>query len=64
MLKSLVSDKQLMKTEVIRKNVTEKSSGNEVLKRLLRQKLLEELDNPNDKLSKPLSITPACLQKN
>lgn len=58
-LASLLPDKQLMKADVIRKNVTEKSSGNEVLKRLLRQKLIEETDNPNDKRSKLLAITPA-----
>ena len=58
-LASLLPDKHLMKADVIRKNVTEKSSGNEVLKRLLRQKLIEETDNPNDKRSKLLAITPA-----
>jgi DNA-binding MarR family transcriptional regulator len=48
-----------MKADVIRKNVTEKSSGNEVLKRLLRQQLIEETKNPNDKRSKLLKLTPA-----
>ena len=60
-LASLLPDKKLMKADVIRKNVTEKSSGNEVLKRLLRQKLIEETDNPNDKRSKLLKLTPAGL---
>jgi DNA-binding MarR family transcriptional regulator len=58
-LESLLPDKQLMKADVIRKNVTEKSSGNEVLKRLLRQQLIEETKNPNDKRSKLLKLTPA-----
>lgn len=58
-LASLLPDKQLMKADVIRKNVTEKSSGNEVLKRLLRQQLIEETENPNDKRSKLLKLTPA-----
>lgn len=60
---SLLPDKQLMKGDVIRKNATEKSSGNEILKRLLRQKLIKETDNPNDKRSKLLSITAAGLQE-
>ena len=58
-LASLLPDKQLKKADVIRKNITEKSSGNEVLKRLLRQKLIKETDNPNDKRSKLLAITSA-----
>lgn len=62
-LASLLPDKQLMKADVIRKNVTEKSSGNEVLKRLLRQQLIEETDNPNDKRSKLLKLTPAGFQE-
>ena len=62
-LASLLPNKQLMKADVIRKNVTEKSSGNEVLKRLLRQQLIMETDNPNDKRSKLLAITPAGLNE-
>ena len=58
-LASLLPDKQLMKADVIRKNVSEKSSGNEVLKRLLRQQLIVETDNPSDKRSKLLALTPA-----
>ena len=62
-LASLLPDKQLKKADVIRKNITEKSSGNEVLKRLLRQKLVKETDNPNDKRSKLLELTPAGLNE-
>ena len=58
-LASLLPNKQLMKAEVIRKSLNEKSSGNEVLKRLLHQQLIKETDNPNDKRSKLLEITPA-----
>jgi len=57
-LASLLTDKKLKKADVIRKNIAEKSSGNEVLKRLLRQKLIKEMNNPNDKRSKLLEITP------
>ena len=58
-LASLLPDKKLKKADVIRKNISEKSSGNEVLKRLLRQKLIKETHNPDDKRSKLLEITPA-----
>lgn len=57
-LASLLPDKKLMKADVIRKNIAEKSSGNEVLKRLLKQKLIQETNNPDDKRSKLLEITP------
>ncbi len=60
---TLLPDKQLIKADVIRKNITEKSSGNEVLKRLLRQKLIKETNNPNDKRSKLLEITPEGLNE-
>ncbi len=62
-LASLLPNKQLMKAEVIRKNISEKSSGNEVLKRLLRQKLIKETNNPNDGRSKLLEITPEGLNE-
>lgn len=57
-LASLLPDKKMRKADVIRKNVAEKSSGNEVLKRLLKQNLIKETDNPADKRSKLLEITP------
>lgn len=56
-LASLLPDKKLMKADVIRKNISEKSSGNEVLKRLLKQKLIKETNNPDDKRSKLLELT-------
>ncbi|MEP6794541.1 MAG: MarR family winged helix-turn-helix transcriptional regulator [Saprospiraceae bacterium] len=62
-LATLMPDKQLKKADVIRKNITEKSSGNEVLKRLLRQKLIKESNNPGDKRSKLLEITPDGLNE-
>lgn len=60
-LAGLLLDKKLMKAELIRKNITEKSSGNEVLKRLLRQQLIKESNNPEDKRSKLLELTPLGL---
>jgi len=56
-LATLLPDKQLIKADVIRQCISEKSSGNEVLKRLLRQKLIKETNNPADKRSKLLQIT-------
>jgi DNA-binding MarR family transcriptional regulator len=56
-LATLLPNKQLKKADVIRETISEKSSGNEVLKRLLRQKLIKETNNPNDKRSKLLEIT-------
>lgn len=56
-LASLLPDKKLKKADVIRKNIAEKSSGNEVLKRLLKQELIKETNNPADKRSKLLEIT-------
>ncbi|OAQ42324.1 hypothetical protein A5893_04230 [Pedobacter psychrophilus] len=56
---SLLPNKQLTKAAVIRKSLNEKSSGNEVLKRLLGQNLIKESNNPNDKRSKLLELTTA-----
>ena len=62
-LASLLPDKQLKKADVIRKNIAEKSSGNEVLKRLIKQKMIVESDNPCDKRSKLLMLTPVGFQE-
>jgi len=62
-LATLLRDKQIIKADVIRHCISEKSSGNEVLKRLLRQKLIKETDNPGDKRSKLLQITPEGLSE-
>lgn len=61
-LASLMPDKKLKKADVIRKNISEKSSGNEVLKRLLRHGLIKETDNPSDKRSKLLELSPDGLE--
>lgn len=47
----------MIKADVIRECISEKLAGNEVLKRLLRQDLIKETNNPNDKRSKRLEIT-------
>lgn len=62
-LAALLPDKKLRKADVVRKNITEKSSGNEVLKRLLKHNLIKETNNPDDKRSKLLEITPLGFQE-
>lgn len=56
-LVSLFPDKEFKKIDVLRMCIQEKSSGNEVLKRLLREELLQERENPADARSKLLSLT-------
>jgi len=62
-LATLLPDKKLKKYDVIRECIAEKSSGNEVLKRLLRQKLIKETNHPTDKRSKLLEITTEGLSE-
>ncbi len=62
-LATLLPDKKLKKSDVIRECIAEKSSGNEVLKRLLCQKLIKETNHPTDKRSKLLEITPEGLSE-
>lgn len=58
-LVTLYPNQQLKKTDVIRGCIMEKSSGNEVLKRLLKQGLLQEQEHPSDKRSKLIELTDA-----
>lgn len=53
----LMQDKALPKTELIRRNVYEKSSGIEVINRLIKSKLLLQSPNPQDKRSQLVSLT-------
>jgi DNA-binding MarR family transcriptional regulator len=53
----------LTKTELINKLIMEKTSGVEVIKRLLKQELIHEFDNPNDKRSIMVAITPKGKQE-
>ena len=48
----------LTKTQVIEKNIHEKNTGMEIIKRLINHQLLEQYDDQNDKRSKRLKITP------
>jgi DNA-binding MarR family transcriptional regulator len=47
----------ISKTELINKMVYDKTSGMEIIKRLIRDGLLAETDNPDDKRSKLVTIT-------
>lgn len=53
----LMTYSSLSKTELINKLIMEKTSGVEVIKRLLKQGLIREFDNPNDKRSILVAIT-------
>ena len=53
----LMTNQSLTKSELIFKNVLEKTSGMEVIKRLLKLGLVEEREDENDKRSKRLSLT-------
>lgn len=53
----LITFDKLTKTELINKNVMEKTSGTEVINRLINNKLIEQHNNPNDKRSRLIAIT-------
>lgn len=53
----LMTYPSLSKTELINKLIMEKTSGIEVIKRLVKQELIEEFNNPNDKRSILVGIT-------
>lgn len=54
----LMTYKQLSKTELINKLIIEKTSGIEVIKRLVKSGMLEEQKNPHDKRSILVALTP------
>jgi DNA-binding MarR family transcriptional regulator len=56
-LASLVENESLRKTELIARNYSELSPGIEVIKRLIRQELIEDFDDPEDGRSKRVCIT-------
>ena len=55
---TLLTFESLTKTELINKQVIEKTSGTEIIKRLLNQELISEFADPNDKRSVRVAITP------
>ncbi len=53
----LMTYDRLTKTELILKNAMVKTSGTEVVKRLLKKKLIRQFDDANDKRSQLVAIT-------
>lgn len=53
----LITHPSLSKTELIQKNVHEKTSGMEIIKRLIRLGFLVQFDDEHDKRSQRVSIT-------
>lgn len=56
-LATLLSFGKLSKSELIAKNIQEKPTGMEIIKRLLNQGLVQQEDDPGDRRSKLLHIT-------
>lgn len=59
----LAQNESMKKSEIINSNITEMSSGIEVIKRLLKKKLIDDFDDPNDKRSKRVKITAEGLEE-
>ncbi len=53
----LAHNESMKKSEIINLNITEMSSGIEVIKRLIKNELIEDFDDPDDKRSKRVRIT-------
>ncbi|MCH5715134.1 MarR family winged helix-turn-helix transcriptional regulator [Niabella hibiscisoli] len=58
MLATAMQQHAISKTELIRKNVIEKSSGIEIVKRLIKAGYMTQSDNPDDHRSQLMTITP------
>jgi DNA-binding MarR family transcriptional regulator len=54
---TLMTFKSLHKSELIKRQVMEKTSGTEVIRRLLKKGMIKESADQNDKRSKKISIT-------
>lgn len=54
---TLMQQPVLPKTELIRRNIFEKSSGVEAINRLIKSKLLAQKQNPDDKRSQLVALT-------
>lgn len=58
-LASILKEKSLLKNELIKKHYMEVSSGSEIIKRLIRNNLIYEYQDPNDGRAKRVSLTEA-----
>lgn len=56
-LATLLKEGSLLKKELINKHLLEISSGSEILKRLIKNKLVNEFPDKNDKRAKRVSLT-------
>lgn len=57
-LVSLLHGGQMSKTELHMRNALERTTGNEMIRRLQRSGLIHETEDPNDKRQKLVQITP------
>lgn len=58
-LASILREKSLLKNELFKKHYIEVSSGSEILKRLIKNKLVYEYKDLNDKRAKRVALTEA-----
>ena len=58
-LASILKEKSLLKNELIKRHFLEVSTGSEIIKRLIRNKLIYEYPDPNDGRAKRVSLTEA-----
>lgn len=56
-LMTVVQFQQIPKSELIKRNITEKSSGIEIINRMIKNGMLMQVDNPNDMRSQMIQIT-------
>lgn len=54
---TVIQFQQLSKSELIRRNITEKSSGIEIINRLIKNGLMLQVDNPNDNRSHLIQLS-------
>lgn len=59
----LMTNDHLSKTELILENAMAKTSGTEVIKRLLRKELITQFDDKKDKRSQLVAISPKGLEE-
>lgn len=53
----LMTHKSLSKTELINKNIMEKTSGTEIIKRLIKKELVTQFDDENDRRAQHVAVT-------
>ena len=61
-LVQLLRDTKPSKTELIEENIHEKTTGTEILRRLIGNGLIEQFDDPNDRRSKWLKLSGPGLE--